>query len=316
MSPRAASQTPLLSFFFSCVAPALATLGCSSGGSPPASGGVTGSVLVVLDSKPPAHATMIGNIWDGPTNELVVWEQVGKDGGCVLLRPRIPFCSTRCDTGLDCVEDDTCKAPPAGKDLGMFTIKGVMTAAGDSEVVLMSNKPGLYQSATSLAYPPFEEGADVSLEATGGADGAFSVHAKAITPLVVPEADIPVEKDKPMTLTWTAKGAAGASTIHVHVDISHHGGTKGKIECDVPDSGSLTVGAPLMTQLVNLGVSGYPTVLISRRAAGSTKVGSGSVALDLDHGVERAIVVPGHTSCNDDTQCPTGQTCQTDLQCG
>ena len=82
---------------------------------------------------------------------------------------------------------------------------------------------------------------------------------------------ITLEKDKPLTLTWTAKGASADSTIHVHLDISHHGGTKGQIECDTADSGSLTIGASLVTQLVNLGVAGFPTVRLTRSSVGSKR---------------------------------------------
>lgn len=303
---------------------ALAGPGCSGGDSGTTGGagtggngdGVVGAFLVTLQSDfPPPVASVAGAVKNAPTNSLVVWEEKGKDGTCTLLKQRAPFCSTPCGSGNQCVADDTCKPEALGHDVGTAKITGVKTSAGGTEVALTSTTPGSYGSSTALAYPPFDEGADVAVAVASGPYGAFSAHAKGIAPLVVPEAQITIEKDKPLTLTWTAKGASADSTIHVHLDISHHGGTKGQIECDTADTGSLTIGASLVTQLVNLGVAGFPTVRLTRSSVGSTKISLGTIEMRAEHNVERAIVVPGHVSCTEDEQCPTGQTCQTDLQC-
>jgi hypothetical protein len=214
-----------------------------------------------------------------------------------------------------CVEDDTCKPEPTNKDAGTVKIAGIKTSAGGTEVQLSSTGPGVYTTATSLAVPPFDEGADVSVSAASGPYGAFSAHAKGIALLVVPQGELPFEKDKPFPLTWNAKGAAGDSKIHVTIDISHHGGKKGEISCDTADTGSLTVSASLVTQLVNLGVAGFPVVRLTRSSVGSTQITGGTVQLSNQQVVERALAIPGLVSCTPDTPCPTGQTCQDDLQC-
>ena len=133
--------------------------------------------------------------------------------------------------------------------LGTVSIAGVKTAAGGSSVDL-TNVNNNYQTATSLAYPPFDEGSDVSVTASGGSYGQFTIHAKAIAPLVLASGMLPLESGKAFVLTWTAKGATSDSTIHVKLDISHHGGTKGKIECDAADNGSLTIATSFKSSAV------------------------------------------------------------------
>jgi hypothetical protein len=310
-------------FLALAVAFALTGAGCSGGdsgatGSAGTGGGdgVVGAFLVSLQSDfPPPSASVTGAVKSAPTNSLVIWDEAAKDGSCVLQKPRYPFCSTPCGSGNQCVEDDTCKPEPLGKDVGTAKVTGVKTGAGGAEVALTSTTPGSYLSAAALAYPPFDEGANVAVNVASGPYGAFTASAKGIAPLVVPDAQITLEKDKPLALTWTAKGASGDSTIHVHLDISHHGGTKGQIECDTADNGSLTIGASLVTQLINLGVAGFPTVRLTRASVGSTKISLGTIEMRAEHHAERAIVVPGHVSCTGDEMCPTGQTCQDDLQC-
>jgi len=165
------------------------------------------------------------------------------------------------------------------------------------------------------SYPPFAEGADVSVSATGGAYGPFSIHAKGIAPLVLGSDTFNLQRAQPLAITWTAAGAAADSTIHVKVDVSHHGGTKGQILCDAADSGSLTISATLVTMLMDLGISGYPSLVVTRSSVGAAAITPGRVRLLLSEDVERYVQIPGLMSCQSDTDCPTGKTCQKDLQC-
>jgi len=126
---------------------------------------------------------------------------------------------------------------------------------------------------------------------------------------------ITVESGKPLPISWTAPGKAGQTRIYVKLDISHHGGTKGMIECDADDTGSLELPSALVTKLLELGVAGYPTIIVARRATGSTTIAQGRVDLVISSQIEQAVVIPGLTSCTADTDCPMGQTCQSDLTC-
>jgi hypothetical protein len=97
--------------------------------------------------------------------------------------------------------------------------------------------------------------------------------------------------------------------VQIKLDISHHGGSTGMITCDVADTGTLDIGASLVTQLINLGVAGYPRISLSRVSTGSAAIAPGVVTLQVISTVVRDVVIPGYTSCNTSADCPTGKTC-------
>jgi Cys-rich repeat protein len=125
-----------------------------------------------------------------------------------------------------------------------------------------------------------------------------------------------MQSGQAMALSWTPQGSAGKSRIQVKVEISHHGGAKGAINCDVEDTGSLSVAASLVTGLINLGVAGFPTVTLNRVSTGSTDITPGRVDLLVVQTVQRFLTIPGVVSCNTNADCPTGQTCTTTKLCG
>jgi hypothetical protein len=101
----------------------------------------------------------------------------------------------------------------------------------------------------------------------------------------------------------------------LELEIAHHGGYKGQIDCDVPDTGTFDIPAALVTALVALGRAGYPSVKVARTATatapsqpGVQLVVSSRAQLDVDTGV---------ISCGATTspECPTGTTCQLDFTC-
>ena len=262
-----------------------------------------------------ASTSVVGRIYDGPTPLTTLWELPQKDGDCTLTTPRVPFCSTPCGGSAACVENDTCLAYPTSHSAGKVTVTGLETANGSTplELALVSNT---YQAPPSvpLAYPPFAEGAAVTLTAAGEYFPAFSLNAKGIAPLELGTGELALKSGQPLTVTWT-KGAVSSANIHVKLDISHHGGSKGQIECDTADSGSLSIGATLISKLLNLGVAGFPTVIVTRHVIGSTVIPAGRVELEISSTVEQGVTIDGLTSCANPSDCPDGKTCQPDLTC-
>jgi hypothetical protein len=195
------------------------------------------------------------------------------------------------------------------------TVTGVKTTGGDSSFA-MTAIANTYQppSSVSLAYPPFAEGDAVTFSAAGDYFPAFTLTSTGVAPLALTSASLALSTGKALNLAWQP-GAAGNAKIHVKLDISHHGGSKGQIECDSDDTGSLTITAPLITKLLGLGVAGYPTAIITRQALGSSVISAGRVELDVSSIVEQAVTVEGLTSCDADEDCPSGQSCQTDQSC-
>jgi hypothetical protein len=264
----------------------------------------------------PGHTTLVGKVSDGPTPQLIVWEEAAQDGSCKLLTPRVPYCSQTCSGGSVCVENEKCQKYPSARSIGTVQAKGLKTVSGATEFS-MDPVANNYQPPTSvtLAYPAFAEGDSIRLEASGGSFAAFTLQAQGITSLTLPSDTISLAENQAVSLTWAPPGKADIAKIQVKLDISHHGGTKGKIECEAADSGSLQLSASLVTQLLKLGVAGFPTIVVTRSAVGSATISAGRLDLVISSEVEKAVTIPGLNSCNKDTDCPDNQKCQPDLTC-
>jgi hypothetical protein len=262
-----------------------------------------------------AQTSIFGRVQDGPTPELVRWTEVAADGGCRLLTPSVPFCETPCGGSAACVDDDVCQPYPTALDVGPVTVTGLEASPGET-VFTVEAVASNYQRS-GLPYPPFDEGTPVQFDAAGGPSGVgpFSLAATGIATLSLTSPPLELVAGAAGTLTWTPPAMTGRSEVLVRLDISHHGGSNGKIECEVQDTGSLTLPASLLDALRSLGAAGFPTVIVTRRASGSAVIAPGRVDLWLLSTVEQAVVIPGLTSCTADEDCPAGTTCQPDLQC-
>lgn len=263
-----------------------------------------------------AFTSVVGRVYDGAQLETPIWEKTDERAGCVLSEPRVPFCESGCPKAV-CVGDDECAENPTPQDVGTVTIQGLRTADDANEITLTSVSAAAgYQQADTLPFPAFDEGDEIRLHASGGEYEPFEIVSTGIKPLeLLTEDEIPMERGQSMSLAWTPPGQADIARIQIKVDISHHGGAKGKIECDVPDTGSFEIPADLITQLIDLGYSGFPKVTVTRIATGSAFITPGRVDLDVQSSSERILKIPGLTSCWEDADCPDGQTCQQDAQC-
>ena len=259
----------------------------------------------------PAYTSILGKVHDGATPSAVVWTVVEEEGGCQLLTPSVPFCSTSCGGAAACVAGGQCVPYPSSLDLGRVHVEGLGSAAFDMDAVAGNYQPG---GGLRLPYPPFAQGAVVKVTAPGGALGAFSIESRGIAPLVFDQTPAPIA-GQPLALAWTAPDQPGLSRIEVKLDISHHGGARGMIACDVPDSGQVELPAAQITRLLGLGTAGYPTILLTRVASGSTKLYAGVVSLRILSSVERPVTIEGLRSCTANDQCPAGKVCRTNLTC-
>jgi hypothetical protein len=215
------------------------------------------------------------------------------------------------------VDANVCQAYPTAKKVGDVSVTGLTAADGTTAPFTLVEVNGNYQKppAVQLAFPPFAPGDAVHLDAAGGEVAAFSLEAQGIAPLVVTSSNLALDPAAPLVLDWEPAASAGSSKVLVKLDISHHGGTKGHVLCEAADSGSLTIDASLISQLIDLGVAGFPTVQLSRQSVGSASVPGGRVDLVIRADSEIGVDVPGVVSCNDDSMCDGG-TCQEDRTCG
>ena len=179
-------------------------------------------------------------------------------------------------------------------------MKGIKTKDGTSTFT-MDPVGGNYQPiGIVLDYPPCAEGETVTVSAPGGTSSkAISVSGRGISQLVVLNDSIVLEDGKSITVQWTPPATNAANTrIFIMMDISHHGGTKGKIEVECADNGSVTIPGTLIDQLKALGYFGFPKMEVTRRAVARDT--ATNVELVFESKVVKYLQIPGLISCNGD----------------
>jgi hypothetical protein len=263
------------------------------------------------------HTSVIGKVYDGPSPSQLVWEEAMHEGDCRLLIPRVPFCPEACGGDAVCVEDGVCQPYPAARSVGTVRVYGVQTTSGAKEFA-MDPIANAYQPKASikLPFPAFSEGDEIGLKASGGDLEAFAIEAKGIAPLSVSSKELRLERDAPLDLAWSKPTVPGGSRARLKLDISHHGGSKGVIECDFEDTGDAQLPAALLTRLLELGVAGYPSLILSRESAASASTRAGRVELLIASKVERFVKIEGLQSCTSGAECGAGKMCRADLTCG
>ena len=262
----------------------------------------------------PAQTSFIGFVTEGETPVANAWVEDQKAGGCTLYTPKAPFCDPACGSGAVCVADDQCVKNATPKAVGDITLQG-LSGGPVTMSPLGANNNYQPKAGTSLPYPPCAEGAQVSLAVAGGAYQPFELKARCIQPLEF-NGSLKLVKNTAAKLVWTPATDKQLARIKVRLDISHHGGSRGKIECDVEDTGTLDLTPAMVTRLLELGVAGFPTVILTRIVSGGVASGEPQhVQFLVQQSVERSVEIEGLLSCTEDSQCPTPKTCQSDLTC-
>jgi hypothetical protein len=252
-----------------------------------------------------------GKLYDGPTPSEIIWEIDTVVGNCRLLKKRLPVCD--CPFKYVCVEDDSCAPSPSKMTVDTVKVNGLKTSDGKTSFI-MYPVGSIYAPDDGILYPPCSEGEIVTFITQGDSVAApCTLTARGISPLHVLNDSILVADGQPMTLNWTPPNVPGISTIFITVDISYHAGTKGKIECECPDNGSVTIPAVLLDKLKALGMSGFPKVDISRLSTATNA--TGNTKLVIESITTMALTVPGVVSCTQNSNCSNGQTCGDDKRC-
>jgi len=273
--------------------------------------------IKIVQSSDGGYTSLVGKIYDGPTPESIVWEETDTIEDCRLLKPRVPFCESSCDGGAICVEDNVCMEYPDAVNGGKIKVSGMKTVSGNSEIQIepVANS---YQipGDVSLEFPAFSEESEVTISLEeGSVVPGFSVTANGISPLKFTSDFLDLSYSEPLKLIWEKAADGGGSIIEVVLDISHHGGTKGKILCLTADDGSAEIASSLMGKLLDLGVSGFPTIKVVRKSSGSDQLSNSKIELFITSTVEKEVLIEGLVSCWSDEDCPDGMKCQSDKVC-
>jgi hypothetical protein len=257
----------------------------------------------------PGFAQVTGGVHDR-VDPHEAWQDLSRDGGCKVITLPPFVCSPPCAGGNPvCAGQDRCVPEPVLQDLGPVTMTGL-----PSPLVALSATSKSYYAPFPGPYPPFPPEAEIRLAVAGGPYGAFSLAGRGIEPLRFPEARMEVIRNRPLSVSW-APGQPGSARILVVLDIAHHGGIGARVECDVADTGSVTIAGTLINALIEQGTAGCPSISVTRRTVDSTTIAPGCVEFAVASDVQQPVEVEGVISCCDNSTCPAGLSCQTDLTC-
>jgi hypothetical protein len=284
-------------------------------------GGTLGRFTVTLAQESSDYATFDGKIYEAPVPTRVGWETTLEDGDCRLEEPRLGECPETCELPEFCAADaNACQGEPPTVSVGEVTVWGLSTVGATPSFVLEPLNPttNAYNATGSaaLVYPPFEPGGPVVLEASGGELEPFAVGAFGIEPLHLDgEEPLSFTGEEDVPFRWEA-GTVERAFIEAIVDISFHGGTKGRIVCTTDDDGEFVVIQALVQGLIDLGVAGFPHAELTRRTTSFANVANDHIEFNVVSRKTRLLSVPGVTSCVDDSECEADETCRDDSTCG
>lgn len=286
---------------------------------PPSQGGPAASELPYMPCAPEAKVgefvielasdfTRVGGkVFDGtaPSDVLV---EVASEGDCRLLTPPTLLCDPGCPTSTQmCGANNTCVPLPRARDLGRVAAHGLVVP------LEMTPNPNTRSYANPalprLPHPGFVAGADLRITTAGGEYEPFELRGWGISLLEPSPEPIRVESGAPTRVSWQAPADPGPARLHVSLSINNHGSRQAWVECDFADTGAADIPATLIDGLIAEGVSGFPTITLTRRTAGSVAIEPGCVELLVASELSTDVDVDGIQSCNAPSDCPAGQTC-------
>jgi hypothetical protein len=247
-----------------------------------------------------------GQVYNAVTPNRVR-DTLGTNGACTWLKAPSLVCNPACPSGMTCGAGNVCVDSPVAQDVGTVTVAGLL-----ADVSMPPRPPVYYYNFTgTLPHPGFAAGAGMRLDAPG-----LSLLGWGIDPLVVPSTTMNVQSGAAVPVTWTAPTMTGPAKVEITLNVNGHGLVGSHVDCVVEDTGSFTIPEPMVTSLLNDGLSGFPTLTVRRTTTDSADTTNGCVELDVESAVTIDVIIPGLESCDGDEDCTPPETCQADLTCG
>lgn len=208
------------------------------------------TIEVIENSAITGDATSYGYIAAGfaPAPFPTLHAEAAREGSCRLLLWENPRCEPAC-VDAACVATDTCEPYPSPQSAGTLTLAGLHTTA-----VLEPNALNGYFA--NVESDLFANGARITASAEGDDLGAFeiSVDAPDVDNLAVQDAgtlDFPAfQPDANFEFRWAATDPSARVRLRMAADAAHGQPFAAVIECDAPDTGSLTIPAALLTEFI------------------------------------------------------------------
>jgi hypothetical protein len=275
---------------------------CSSGLTPPeiaelyspcAEGTRVGdfSLWVMASGADTGASVFNGRIWDH-RSVSDYQRAVVSDGACSLMEndPPIP-CTPACAGDDACYPDGTCAPNSITRSVGSVKLMGLLSGGVSMEPltggsIAYSSNPG------DLPYPAAAPGAAISLVTSGGDYAPFRLAGRGVTPLLPRTGALAVTRNQALTIEWGAPSLPAATRLMAHIYLGGDGSLEGggvpgagHVVCDFPDTGSGTIPASLLDQLIDQGVGTAPLLSVQRLTVSSTQIGHGCV--------DFSVVTPG-----------------------
>lgn len=256
-----------------------------------------------------------GQVFDGVIAGNVLQattEATLADGTCELLEAPALACEPACAAGSTCGLDGTCGPYPSAVSVGEVRTRGLAL-----DLELTPTAPVYYYTnPAALPHPGFAAGAGIELTAAGGSGEPFVLRGWGVTPIVPGATTVVAEAGAPLALTWQAPADAGPARVELTLNINGHGLVGSHLRCVALDDGAFEIPADLISTLFADGVSGFPTLRMTRRTSDVAEIDSGCVDLQVLSSVLVEVEIPGLQSCNVDEECTPPATCQADRTCG
>lgn len=254
-----------------------------------------------------------GQVYDAVTPRDVPVE-VAAEGECRLLSAPTLTCNPGCDVSSQvCAPGNVCQPRPQAHDLGRVSVRGLKVPLRMEANPV--TKAYANPASAGLPHPGFEPGVSLELLSSGGDYEPISLLGWGVSGLDgVPEL-VPVRGGAPLELSWQPPAAAGPARLHLNLNVNHHGSGNNWIECDVPDTGAAVIPAALIDALLERGLSGFPTLTVTRRSASSARIEPGCVELLVASSTVSDVQLDGLRSCSGPADCDPGQVCQAEFYC-
>lgn len=278
-----------------------------SSGAPSAGGGNAsadvslGAFSVTLNAAietTPAYTAAFGKVYSGEYPNEVIETTIASGNGCTAYKYSLQACiEVECSSSQRCAGPEECRELPRLVGVGAVSVAGF--DAGPVTLTAINNN---YQYAGDIAYPGVADGGPVTLTAAGDHYPAFSIAASGVAPMVLRADSYALVGGSPLLVEWQA-GQNTAARVSIVLNLTRHGGSAGYLECDVPDSGSLTIPANVLQALMDLGIAGFPQLVATRYTQGVAAVPGGRIALNVSSVAMPELSVDGLCSCFDSSDC-------------
>jgi hypothetical protein len=273
----------------------------SAGGGNAATDASLGSFSVTLNAAietTPAYTAVLGKVYSGEYPNEVIETPIASGNGCTAYKYSLQACiETECSSSQRCAGPELCRDLPRLVSVGAVSVAGF--ESGALTLTAINNN---YQYPGEIAYPGLADGAPITLTAAGDHYPAFALMSTGVAPMVLRADSYSLAGGGSLLVEWEA-GQNSAARVSIVLNLTRHGGSAGYLECDVADSGSLTIPANVLEALINLGVAGFPQLVATRYTRGVAAVATGQIALNVASVAMPELNVEGICSCFDSGDC-------------